>query len=745
MFTKLKNNAIHWNEKLYFLLKKLFGGSYYPSLNLTSTLGNSNFKKVFLIRGGEYNKTYSPGKDTYSPGTQTMTQEEYTQAYGNEINLDELDDINRLNRAYKPKKVLSGNKTYSLKDKANNSVIDKPVIDKPVIDKPVIDKPVINNPIIDKPIVDKPVIDEPIMDEPVVEKPFVDKPIENKPIMDNKPIVDEPAVEKPFVNKPINNKPTIDEAIVDDKKNDLINNNEKEDYKNTKRILDERKKEFEKMKEEFRRNDKRKIISTSSNKRIPVSFTNKEIFDNFVFKNKIIIEFASYVLTFAILYFYLRLLKADIITNYKLLYINYKNKRYKDCIDPLVKLVFFLYVFLKISYSGPRTIKFISLKLFYYVYISIVFLKEKNFLINEISIITNKIIYPFAWIINLYSVLFKDLFKYLHGLGQQSIESSLHYLIRNSIGQTISHPLLTKFLIKLRSYFFKDPVEALACKVMDSAFDTFFAHKAEFQALLKMNKVFEEYKTYCLNNNKKDAIIDYLINNKIKLRLVSPLLVDYKADPEYFIKFNKLLCEIYNIKKNYAKNLSLKYIIFSNYKNFKPGTFLSKLFDDVAKFDFDDEIVRKENFKFLHKLFYGGTIKGTLPEWIYSSILIASVYGFDILELKKLFSIHTPAYIVNNKNFCRYLNCREIIYKVFYKNFYKLFLYTGLIFSSCIFFIYLRQIVPEHIKNYFFKKIEGIKKCFSKFFEEIPAIVVVSLLCLNLLYIQYLKYILSLL
>lgn len=693
------------------IFKKVISALTCGFINFNSTLAHPNLRKIFLIHGGEYSKTYSPG-------TQIITEEEYTKDYENEINLDEVDDINRLNRAYKPKgKFISKNiPGRSLKDKPVSLPIanDDSVIEKPMAEKTI----------------------QPIVERPIHNKPTVVEPINNVPIFDNKPIVEEPIHNKPTVVKPINNKPVMDnKAIVDNE----------DGYKNTKRILDERKKEFEKMKEEFRRNDQRKRVSKPSNQRIPLSFTNKEIFDNFVLKNKIIIEFASHALTFIILCFYLRLLKADIITNYKLLYKNYKNKKYKGCLDPLVKLIFFLCVFLNISYFGPRTIKFISLKLFYYVYISIVFLKEKNFLINEISNITNNIIYSFACVINLHLVLFKDLFKYIHGLGQQSIESSLIYLLHNSIGQTISHPLLTKVLIKLRSYFFKGPVEALACKIMDSAFNTFFAHKAEFQALLKMTRVFEEYKEYCFNNNIKDVLVDYVINNKIKLRLISPLVLDYKSDPERFIKYNKLLCELYNIKKNYAKIISSRFIIFSNYKNFKPGTFLDKLFDDVAKFDFDDEIVRKESTKFLKKLFHEDNIQGTLPEWIYSSIITASAYQFDILELKKLFSMNIPAYVVNDKNFCRYLNCREIIYKVFYKNFYKLFLYTGLIFSSCIFFIYLNKIIPQEIKNFFLKKIENIKKCFSEFFEEVPAIIVVLLLCLILLYFQYLKYILSLL
>lgn len=686
---------------IYYNCKNIVQNTYNSSfINLRSALAELNnvsyqskLSKILKIRGGKYEKTYSPG-------TQIITEEEYINSYKEEINLDELDNINRLNRAYtKPKeKFISGNRS-------GRSLKDKPVT-LPTNHENTVAK-------------------EPNIENPKVEKPYIENPKIEKPFVEN------PKVEKPYAVKPINNKPTVD--IKDD------------DYGNTRRILDERKKEFEKMKDEFIRNGKRKIASKPSVPVIPLSLTYKEMFEAFILKNNLIFNFISHSLNFAILYFYIRTFKAIIIEEYKRISIYYKNKEYKSCINPLFKLLLHLLFLATVLTYGSRTIKFISLKLFYYVYVSIVFLKEKNFLMNKISNITNNIIYSFEWLINLYLVLFKDLFKYINGLGEHSIDSSLDYLLHNRIGQTISNPLLTKVLIKLRSYFIKGPVEALACKVMDSAFNTSFAHKAEFQALFKMNRVFEEYKTYCFNNNKKDIMIDYLTNNKIKLRLMSPSLIDYKSDTEYFIKFNKLLCELYNIKKNYAKSLTSKFIIFSNYKNFKPGTFLDKLFDDVAKFNFDDEIVRKESIKFIDKLVYEDTIQGTLPEWIYSSILIANAYKFDILELKKLFSINTPAYVVNDKNFCRYLNFREIIYKVFYKNFYKLFLYTGLIFSSCIFFSYLKQIIPQEIKKKFFKKIESIKKYLSEFFEEIPAITIVLLLCLNLLYIQYLKYILFIL
>lgn len=650
---------------------------------------NYNFKKIFLIRGGEC-------KNKYSPGTETMTQEEYTRAYENETNLDELDDINRLNRAYvKPKeKLIPSNKT-------GRTLKDKPI-----------SSPIIN--------------DSSAVDESIDKKPIIEEPINNKPI--GVPIIEEPIIDKPVVDK----------SIIDDKKNDLINDNTKADYKNTKRIFDKRKEDFEKMKEEFQRNTKSEIKSKLAIQKVPLSFTNKEIFDNFVLKNKITIELISHLINLAIIYLYLRVGKVVIIREYKLIYINYKNKKYKNCIYPTVRLLIFLFGLLKIFYSGPRNIRFFFLKICYYLYIGIVFLKEKDFITNRISKFVYNMIYPSISVLNIY--LFEDLFKYLHRLVYQLIDFSLQYLLHDPIGQIISHPLLTKALIKLRRYFFKDPLEVIISNIIESMFDIFFAHKVELRALLKMNRVFEEFKSYCFNNNKKDAIIDYVTNNKINLQIVSPLISQYKSDHDYFIKFNRFLCELYNIKKNYVKGLK-----FSNYKNFKSGTFLYKLFDNVSKFKFDDEIVRKESINLIEKEISQGKFQDSLHRWIYSPIIIANAYELDILELKKLFSIYIPEYIVNDKNFCRYLNYKEIIYKIFYKNIYKLFMYTSLIFSLFIFLIYLKQRVPKEIKNSILKKIENKKKSFSDFLEEIPARYIVLSISIIFLYIQYLKYVLNLL
>ena len=135
-------------------------------IKINSISINSNFKKILLIRGGKC-------KNRYSPGTETITQEEYTQAYENEINLDELDDINRLNRAYvKPKeKVIPSNKTvHTLKEKPTSSPI---INDSPAVDESIDKKPIIKEPINNKPI-GVPIIEEPIIDKPVVDKPIID-------------------------------------------------------------------------------------------------------------------------------------------------------------------------------------------------------------------------------------------------------------------------------------------------------------------------------------------------------------------------------------------------------------------------------------------------------------------------------------------------------------------------------------------------------------------------------------------
>lgn len=654
---------------------------HFVFVKINNIFVNSNFKKSFLIRGGKC-------KNKYSPGTETMTEEEYIQAYGNETNLDELDDINRLNRAYvKPKeKFVSSNKTgRTLKDKTTSLPI---INDSPTVDKSINNKPIIKEPI----------------DESIVDK-----------------------------------------SIINDKKNDLINHNKKTDYKDTKRIFEERKKEFEKIKEEFQRNNKSNLKSKLPIQKVSLPFTNKEIFDNFVLKNKIAIVFISHLINFVIIYFYLCIGRVVIIREYKLIHINYKNKQYKNCIYPTVRLLFLLFVFLKIFYSGPRIIRFFFLKLCYYLYISTIFLKEKGFLTNRISKFISNLIYSFISVLNTY--LFEDLFKYLHRLINQSIDFSLQYLLYDPIGQVISpigqvisHPLLIKALIKLRHFFFKDPLEIIISNVIESMSNIFFSHKAELRALLKMNIMFEEFKNYCFNNNKKDAIVSYVTNSKIKLGSIIPLLSQYKYDTDYFIKLNRFLCELYNIKKNYTWGLK-----YSNYKNFKRSTFLYRLFEDISKFKFDDEIMRKKSIMLIEKEISEGAIQETLHKWIYSSITIANAYKFDILELQKLLSINIPEYIVSNKNFCRHLNYREIIYKVFYKNIYKIFLYASLIFSSFIFSICLIQRIPKEIKNEFFKKIENKKKSVSNFFEEIPAKYIVLSICIIFLYIEYLKYVLNLL
>lgn len=659
-------NKFNLLKKMRFLLCK----SFIIIFDQNSNILIDNYNKVFLIRGGKDTKTYSPG-------TETITTEEYMKDYGNEINLDESDDINRLNRAYtKPKKVPKG-PGRSLKDTPLPAPEKLPTTDNNI-----------------------PVVDKPIIKEPSVNRPFIDEPILDTPVTGNK-------------------------------------DNQKDDYKNIKPILDDRKDDLERIKEEFRRDNKNipkkpKIKSNNSIKIKPASSTNKEIFDNFVLKNKIIIEFISYFLNFVIIYFYLCIFKKDIIMRYKLIYINYKNKNYKKCIDPTIRLLLHICVIFRMLYFGPSRIKSIFLKLCYYFYICITFLKGKKFIMDGIS----KIIYPFICArniyFNLFNDLFQDLFNYVEKLCREAIEILIYFLLNNPIGQIINRPFINTAVMKLYYKFIKNPIDLACFNVVESALNTFFVHKTEIRALHKMNRMFEEYKNYCLNNNKKDAIVDYVMNDNIKLRLISQRLTESNFNDEYFIKFNKLMCAIYNIKKNYATQL--KFITFSDYKNFKPGTFLSKLFGDISKFKVEDKFLENES-KSLEKLI----LEGNIPKWFYSYITVGVMYYIDLLKFKKLFSIHIPEYIINDKNFCTYLNYRKTIFNSI--------LSTSVIFISCLLFVYLKKRIPKNITNYIIKKIESIKKSVSDFYENFPLryseiCLILGLILVSIfLFYQYFKFI----
>lgn len=654
---------------------------------------------TFLIRGGEY-KMNSSSKMNAGTQEEYLTREEYEKAYADEIDLDEQDKINRLNRAYKPEKVLSKAKGRSLKDETptekpydytsgnNNQDTPKPGVSEQKIEKQIVTETDGKIPSVDKDI------------------PFVEKVIEDKPVIDQKPIIEpinDMRKDPNYEHKPMDDTRHINK--IDDEKIDKI----KEKYRreNENRFKDNI----------FKRNKTKSKISIPKK---PVSFTDKEIFNNFVLKNKIAIELISYSFTFVILYFYLSIIKKDIKNEYKNLYENYKDEDYEACYQPAMTLLLYLIIFCKILYSGPNIIKLVLLKFSYYIYIFSLFLKGNKFIVNVISKVITNTAYPFIcvniFIKYIFLNLLEFLFKYMHILGQMSTDFLLQFLLYNQVGQRINHPFIAKILIKYRRYFFKDPFEVILSDVIESAFNTFFDHKNEILALFKVKRMFEQYKDYCVSNNKKDAIVDYVINNNFNLKLISSL--KYKPEDDYFIKFNKLLCAIYNTNKNdYEK---LRFIAFRNYKNFKPDTFLSKLFRDVYKFGFDNERVRQEAIELVEK----SINKGNIPEWIYSYIPIAGIYRLDILELRKLFSIEIPDYIVNDKNFCRYLTYRGIIYNIFVKNFYKFILCTtctGLILSSFIFFSYFKPKLLVDMKNYFLKKIENIRKCIDNFFEEVPA------------------------
>ena len=716
-------NNVTLKVKNYFLE---FRASLRSSKNSNYNYFSSNkADRVFSLRGGE-SKTNSSSKIGSATEEEYLTRDEYNRAYGDEINLDELDDINRLNRAYKPKKVLTNAKSYSLKDetsieKASDSTLSNNNTDTKKLDiSEEVAKPI----------------------ETEVNTSYVDNVIEDKPVIEDNPIINK----KSIIDEPTNNElrdPNYEHKPVDD----IINSNKiKDDIKYSNKIKNEK---IDKLKEKYRReNDNRfkeNLFKRKKTKakvllpKTPVSFTNKEIFNDFVLKNKIAIELISYSFTFILLYFYLRAIKKEIRYQYKTFYRNYKNKDYNNCFPPAMILSFLLFLFCKILYSGPNIIKLGLLKVSYYIYIFIIFLKGNKLIVDGISKVIANTAYPFVcvniFIKYLYLNLLESLLKSTYRLGQMSTDFLIKFLLYNQVGQRINHPFIAKILIKYRRYFFKDPFEVVVSDMIESAFNTFFDHKNEILGLFKLDRMLKQYKDYYISTNKKHAILDYILNNKSNLKLI--LSLKYKPEDEYFIKFNKILCAIYNINKNDPEKV--RFTVFRNYKNFKPDTFLSKLFNDVYKFGFDNEKVRENAINLAKR----SIEEGNIPKWIYSYIAIAYVYRFDILELRKLFSIEIPDYIVNDKNFCKYLTYRGIIYNIFHKNFYKFILYTtctGLIFSSFIFLSYFKPKLLIDMKNYFLKKIENIRKCINDFFEEVPASYIalsigVLFLCWGYLYI----------
>lgn len=98
---------------------------------------------------------------------------------------------------------------------------------------------------------------------------------------------------------------------------------------------------------------------------ISLPLSNKEIFDLFVLKNKFTIELTSYFLNLSIVYFYLRVFKADIVKYLKIININYKNKQFKNITKPIVKLLAIIILFISIVCFGSRLIKLIGLNLAY--------------------------------------------------------------------------------------------------------------------------------------------------------------------------------------------------------------------------------------------------------------------------------------------------------------------------------------------------------------------------------------------
>lgn len=201
-----------------------------------------------------------------------------------------------------------------------------------------------------------------------------DKPLDLKPEAVDTPNFKPEVIDKPYPNS------------------NILNNAEKEREKNMQEIIKEMrrnqkiyaekeiarkellKKQYDKLHIKKFARDNLTPINRVKFIRLPLS--NKEIFDNFVLKNKNNIEYGSYFLNFIFLYLSLNIFKLLIINNYNLFYMHYANKNFKNCIKPIIKLLITLLIFISSLSFGPRVIKFIILKFLYGVFVAYKFLSE---------------------------------------------------------------------------------------------------------------------------------------------------------------------------------------------------------------------------------------------------------------------------------------------------------------------------------------------------------------------------------
>lgn len=273
--------------------------------------------KILSIRGGEFTKNRSNN-------TITETQE----GNGNVDN-----NINDLNRAYiKPKeKVISSNKAgRSLKDVSNN--LEPEFIDGPGLKPKVVDVP-----------------------------PF-------KPETINKP--------DDFKSNILNNNKGKDkniEEILKEMRRIQENNAQKEIA-----IKERLKKQYDKLHIKRFARDNLKPINRVKFIHLPLS--NKEIFDAFVLKNKNSIKYLSYFLNIIFIYFYIYFFKFFTIKNYNLFRMHFRDKNFKNCVKPVVKILTILLLFILILLFSPRVIKFIILKWLYNIFICYKFVLSRIFL-----------------------------------------------------------------------------------------------------------------------------------------------------------------------------------------------------------------------------------------------------------------------------------------------------------------------------------------------------------------------------
>lgn len=271
-----------------------------------------HLSKILSIRGGQFTKSRS---------NNTITEVQKENGNGNSDN-----NINDLNRAHiKPKeKVISSNKAgRSLKDVSDH--LEPEFIDTPGL-KPK-------------------VVDVPTFKPEIINKPDDFKSNRNSNILSN--------------NK---EKDKNIEEIIKEMRRIQEKNAEREIA-----IKERLKKQYDKLHIKKFARDNLKPIDRVRFIHLPLS--NKEIFDAFVFKNKNSIKYLSYFLNIIFISFYIQFFKFFTIKNYNLFCTHSRDKNFKKCIKPIVKILTILLLFILILLFSPRVIKFIILKLLYNIFI----------------------------------------------------------------------------------------------------------------------------------------------------------------------------------------------------------------------------------------------------------------------------------------------------------------------------------------------------------------------------------------